>query len=74
MNYSYVLKHQTPYNNEVTSVTSEPPIAMQKSAGGMEATEVTSLPCGADAPENDEIIAASSALHNQLEGDEGFET
>jgi hypothetical protein len=65
-NYSYVLRHQTPYNNEVTSVTSEPPIELQNSAGGMEATEVTSLPCGADAPENDEIIAASTvSLDNQ---------
>lgn len=65
-NYTCVLSHQTPYNNEVASVTSEPPIAMQKSAGGMEATEVTSLPCGVDAPENHEIDAASSvSLLNQ---------
>jgi hypothetical protein len=64
--YTCVLSHQTPYNNEVASVTSEPPIAMQKSAGGMEATEVTSLPCGVDAPENHEIDAASSvSLPNQ---------
>ncbi|MGC2571991.1 MAG: hypothetical protein WA364_10815 [Candidatus Nitrosopolaris sp.] len=68
-------KLQTPYNNEVTSVTSEPPIVMQNSAGGMEATEVTSLRCGVDTAKNDEIIAASSALHNQLDiGDEGCET
>jgi hypothetical protein len=64
--YAYILRHQTPYNNEITSVTSEPPIALQNSAGGMEATEVTSLPCGANAPENDEIIAASTvSLDNQ---------
>jgi hypothetical protein len=46
-NYSYVLRHQTPYNNEEASVTSEPPIALQNSAGSTEATDVTSLPCGA---------------------------
>jgi hypothetical protein len=66
---------QTPYNNEITSVTSESPIALQNSAGGMEATEVTSLPCGVDTSKNDEIIAASTALQNQLDiGDEGIET
>jgi hypothetical protein len=65
-NYTYVLRHQTPYNNEVASATSEPPIALQNSTGGMEATEVTSLPFGADAPENDEIITASTvSLDNQ---------
>ena len=31
-NHTYVFRHQTPYNNEVTSVTSEPSIAMQNSA------------------------------------------
>jgi hypothetical protein len=46
----------TPYNNEITSVTSEPPIATLNSAGGTEATEVTSLSCGVDAAKNDEII------------------
>jgi hypothetical protein len=41
----------------------------------MEATEVTSLPCGVDTSKNDEIIAASTALQNQLDiGDEGIET
>ena len=65
-NHTYILNHQTPYNNEVTSATSEPPIALQNSAGGMEATEVTSLPCRVDAAENHEINAASSAsLDNQ---------
>jgi len=54
-NYTCVFRHQTPYNNEVTSVTSEPPIATQNSAGGMEATEVTSLSCGVDAAKK-EII------------------
>jgi hypothetical protein len=50
-------------------------IAMQNSAGGMEATEVTSLSSGVNAAENDEIIAASSALQNQLDiGAEGIET
>ena len=59
---------QAPYNNEVTSVTSEPPIAMQNSAGGMEATEVTSLSSVVDAAENDTTIAASSAsVQNQLD-------
>jgi hypothetical protein len=58
----------TPYNNEVTSVASEPPIPMQNSAGGMDATEVTSLPCGVDTAKDDDIIAASSgsSLHNQV--------
>jgi hypothetical protein len=41
---------------------------MQNSAGGMEATEVTSLSSGVNAAENDEIIAASSvSLHNQVD-------
>lgn len=44
------------------------PIAMQNSAGGTEATEVTSLLCGVDATENVEIIAAGrSLLHNQTD-------
>ena len=57
----------TTYNNEVTSVASEPPIPMQNPAGGMEATEVTSLPCGVDTAKDDDIIASSrSSLHNQV--------
>jgi hypothetical protein len=67
--YAYILRHQTPYNNEVTSATSKPPITLQNSAGGMEATEVTSLSSGVDAAENDNIIAASSrsSLHNHVD-------
>ena len=57
---------QDPYNNELTSVISEPPIALQHSAGGTEVTEVTPLSCGVDTAKNDEIIAAtSSSLHNE---------
>jgi hypothetical protein len=66
-NYTYNLGHQTPYNNELTSVTSEPPITLQNSAGGTEATEVTSLPCGADAPEDDGIITVPTlSLDNDV--------
>jgi hypothetical protein len=73
-NYTYVLRHQTPYNNEVTSVTSEPPIAMKNPAGGMDATEVTSVSCGVDTAKNDGIIVASDH-NNQLDiGAEGFKT
>jgi hypothetical protein len=40
---------------------------MQNPAGGMEATEVTSLPCGVDTAKDDDIIASSrSSLHNQV--------
>jgi len=39
---------QDPYSNEITSVTSEPPLAQQHSAGGMEITEVIPLSCGVD--------------------------
>jgi hypothetical protein len=50
------------------TVTSEPPIAMQNSAGGMEATEVTSLSSGVDAAKNNTTIAASGvSLHNQVD-------
>ncbi len=48
-NYKYLSDGSAPYNNEITSETSEPPVVLQncKSAGGTEATEVTSLPSGA---------------------------
>ncbi|MGC2571397.1 MAG: hypothetical protein WA364_07790, partial [Candidatus Nitrosopolaris sp.] len=39
-----------------TPDTNEPPVATQNSAGGTEATDVTSLSCGVDAAKNDEII------------------
>jgi hypothetical protein len=61
-NYNFFLKPQAPYNNELTSDTSEPPTILPPSslAGGMEATEVTSLPSGVvDVGKKDEIIAAS---------------
>lgn len=60
-------KHIQNYRPE-TPDTNEPPIATQDSAGGTEATEVTSLPCGVDTAKDDDIIAASSgsSLHNQV--------
>ncbi len=69
-NYNFFLKPQAPYNNELTSETSEPPMILPNSisAGGMEATEATSLPSGeVDAGKKDEIIAASCnfSINNQ---------
>ena len=51
-NYNYVLQGRTRQNNELTSATSEPPTSIQNSTdsttGGADATEVTSVSCGAE--------------------------
>ena len=71
-NSTYNLGYQAPYSNEVTSATSEPPISLQHSTGGMEATEVTSLSCGVAVAKNDEIIAAFSvsSIANSLSAED----